>query len=562
VSEPVRAPSPLDQLADRYVDDYTALDPVTATYIGVAGQHDRWPDLTPAGQAAQAELLRRTLAEVERTEPVDRRDEVARTAMLERIGAELARYDAGWAQANLNTIDSPLQSFRSVFDLMPTATEEDWSTIARRLAALPAALTGYAEGLDASADAGQVVAARQVRLCAGIARRWAGAGGRGSFFTDFVAGASVPADGALGRDLTAAAEGANAALSTFADHLERELLPRAAEPDAVGPDRYALESRYHLGIDLDLAETYAWGWEELARIVAAKRAVADTIAPGRGVPAAMAALDADENRMVRGRDALQAWLQETADRAVAALDGVHFDIPEPVQRIEGRLTPTSGEGVYYTSPSEDFSRPGRMWWSLPEGVTDMTTWRETTTVFHEGVPGHHLQVGQTMVKAALLNRWQRLLCWCAASGEGWALYAERLMDELGFLSDPGDRLGMLDAQELRAARVVLDIGLHLDLPIPSSAGVGADRWSYDVALAFLREHVNMPDPMRVDELHRYLGWPGQAPAYKVGERALLICRDEARSRAGDGFDLKGWHGAVLDLGAVGLGPLTAELARL
>jgi uncharacterized protein (DUF885 family) len=315
-------------------------------------------------------------------------------------------------------------------------------------------------------------------------------------------------------------------------------------------------------VALDLDETYAWGWEELARIVAEKEAVAETIAPGQGTAGAMAVLDADPARLVRGRAALRAWLEETAVRAVEAVDGVHFDIPGPVRRIEGRLTPTSGMGVYYTGPTEDFTRPGRMWWSLPDGVTDMTTWRETTTVYHEGVPGHHLQIAQTVYNSALLNRWQRLLCLCSAHAEGWALYAERLMAELGFLEDPGDRLGMLDAQELRAARVVLDIGVHLDLPIPAAHTADGDRWTYDTAAAFLRRHVSMDDRMRTDELHRYLGWPGQAPVYKVGERVFLAGREEARARHGAAFDLKAWHRAVLDLGPLGLGPLADELARL
>ena len=555
----MRPASPLDQLADRFVEAYAASQPVVATYIGVPGHDDRWPDLTPDGHAAHAELLRRTLAELEAVEPVDRRDDVARGAMLERLGAELARYDAGWAQAALNTIDSPLQGFRETFDLMPADTPEDWATIARRLRALPEAVRGYTTGLRAAADGGRVPAARQVRLTAGIARRWAGDPGDPGFFGTFVAGA--PVDGPLAGELAEVAADAAQALRGFADDVERDLLPRAPEADGVGRERYTLESRWFSGADLDLAETYAWGWEELARIVAEKEAVAELIAPGEGVAGAMAVLDADPARMVRGREALQAWLQETADRAIAALDGVHFDIPEPVRRIEGRLTPTSGAGVYYSGPTEDFSRPGRMWWSLPDGVDDMTTWRETTTVFHEGAPGHHLQIGQTVYNSARLNRWQRLLDFCSAHAEGWALYSERLMEELGFLDDPGDRLGMLDAQELRAARVVLDIGVHLDLPIPAGRASG-ERWSYDVALEFLRSHSSMEDAMLVDELHRYLGWPGQAPVYKVGERVFRTCREQAELRAGDGFDLKAWHQAVLDLGPLGLGPLAAEVARM
>ncbi|WP_299960437.1 DUF885 domain-containing protein [uncultured Modestobacter sp.] len=558
MSEPVRPPSPLDQLADRFVDAYAADQPTVATYMGVPGHDDRWPDLTPDGHAASAELLRSTIAEVERTDPVDRRDDVARSAMLERLGAELALHDAGWTQASLNSMESPLQGFRTTFDLMPAETEDDWATIARRISRIPEALAGYTAGLLDAAAKGRVSAVRQVRLSAGIARRWAGAAGQPSFYAEFAGRA--PVGDALRADLDRAVAGANAALLTFADTVERELLPHAPEADGVGRERYALESRLFTGMDLDLEETYAWGWAELARIVAEKEAVAEQIAPGQGIAGAVAALDADPARQVRGRDALQAWLQATADRAIADLDGVHFDVPGPVKRIEGRLTPTSGEGVYYTGPTEDFSRPGRMWWSLPDGVTDMTTWRETTTVFHEGVPGHHLQIGQTVYNAALLNRWQRLLAMCSGHAEGWALYSERLMGELGFLDDLGDRLGMLDAQELRAARVVLDIGVHLDLPIPAGRAAG-NRWTYDVALAFLRAHVDMEDAMRVDELHRYLGWPGQAPSYKVGERVWLTCRDEARARAGADFDLKAWHRAALDLGPLGLGPLAAELAR-
>jgi uncharacterized protein (DUF885 family) len=558
-AERVRPQSDLDRLADRFVDAYAAVQPTAATYIGVRGQDDRWPDLTPEGTAGTAELLRTTRVEVEKTDPGDRREEIARSAMVERLEAELARYETGYAQSDLNTIGSPLQEFRSIFDLMPTATEEDWATIARRLAALPSALDGYARGLDDAADRGRVSAARQVRLAAGRARQWAG---RPGFFADLVAGAPVGEGSSLAGDLRSALDGATAALHDFADHVERSLLPRAPERDAVGRERYAVESRFFTGVDLDLEETYAWGWEELARIVAEKETVAESIAPGQGIAGAMAALDADPARMVRGRDALQAWLQDTADRAIEALDGVHFDIPGPVRRIEGRLTPTSGEGVYYSGPTEDFSRPGRMWWSLPEGVTDMTTWRETTTVFHEGVPGHHLQIAQTVYNAELLNRWQRLLNFCSAHAEGWALYSERLMGELGFLEDLGDRLGMLDAQELRAARVVLDIGVHLDLPIPAAFSADGDRWTYDTAAAFLRRHVSMDDAMRTDELHRYLGWPGQAPVYKVGERVFLAGREQARARHGAEFDLKAWHRAVLDLGPLGLGPLADELARL
>jgi uncharacterized protein (DUF885 family) len=204
-----------------------------------------------------------------------------------------------------------------------------------------------------------------------------------------------------------------------------------------------------------------------------------------------------------------------------------------------------------------------MWWSLPDGAEEFTTWREKTTVYHEGVPGHHLQIAQTVYRADLLNRYQRMMLWSSGHGEGWALYAERLMSELGFLDDPGDRLGMLDAQGFRAARVVLDIGVHLELEIPAGTGFHeGEVWTPHLGLEFLRVHASMDDQLRRDELNRYLGWPGQAPSYKVGERVWLQARADAERRHGDGFDLKAFHTAALNLGGLGLDLLRAELARL
>jgi uncharacterized protein (DUF885 family) len=292
---------------------------------------------------------------------------------------------------------------------------------------------------------------------------------------------------------------------------------------------------------------------------------ADRILPGADVDAAVAHLDTDPARVVHGREAFRDWMQELADRTIAEMADVHFDIPEPIRRIECKLAPTNDGGIYYTGPSEDFSRPGRMWWSVPDGIEDFTPWREVTTVYHEGVPGHHLQVAQTAYRSDLLNRWQRLMCWVSGHGEGWALYAERLMEELGYLDDPADRLGMLDAQSLRAVRVIIDIGMHLELEIPHDNPFGfhpGETWTPELGLEFMRQHCRLEDAFIQFEVKRYLGMPGQAPSYKVGERIWLQARDEARARAGERFDLKGFHRAALDLGTLGLDPLREALGRL
>ena len=215
-------------------------------------------------------------------------------------------------------------------------------------------------------------------------------------------------------------------------------------------------------------------------------ATADRIVPGASVKEAIEHLDQEPRYLLHGTDALREWMQARADEVIADMADRHFDIPGPVRTIEGRIAPTQTGGIYYTGPSDDFTRPGRMWWSVPKGVTEFSTWRELTTVYHEGVPGHHLQIAQTVYRRELLNKWRRMMCWVSGHGEGWALYAERLMAELGYMDDPGNYLGLLDGQSLRAARVVLDIGVHCGFEAPAELGGG--DWTYDKAWTFLDAH--------------------------------------------------------------------------
>ncbi|QNN53669.1 DUF885 domain-containing protein [Nocardioides mesophilus] len=554
----------VDAIADRYVADYCALHPLTATYIGVPGHEHELTDFSPAGFAARQELARKALAAATAATPVDAREQVAREAFLERLGLQVEMYDAQVPQSQISVIDSPLHELRMVFDLMRTDDDEAWESIDARLAAFPAALAGYRETLLVAADQGHVAARRQIAEVAEQVRSWTGQSGTsGNFFDRLVEGAEVAAG--LRARLEQHAREASDATAGFGRFLDEELRPRGRESEACGRELYTLGSRYFLGTTIDLDETYAWGWQELARIEAEMARVADLIVPGGSVDDAVAALDADPERQIAGKDAFAGWMQQLADRVVAEMADVHFDIPAPIRRIECRIAPTSDGGIYYTGPTEDFSRPGRMWWAVPDSQETFSTWREVTTVFHEGVPGHHLQVAQTVYRSELLNRWQRLMCWVSGHGEGWALYAERLMDDLGYLDDPGDKLGMLDAQAFRAARVVIDIGMHLQLSIPEDNPFGfhpGETWDRELGLEFMRTHTRMEDDQIKFEINRYLGWPGQAPSYKVGERIWLRAREEARARLGEDFDLKSFHQQALDLGSIGLDPLQAALARI
>jgi uncharacterized protein (DUF885 family) len=549
----------INDIAEQYVVQMTDLDPVLATSAGIAGHDDQLTDLSTAGFAARAELDRMTVAALTAAEPETERERVARAAMLERLGLAVELYDAGETTREVNVIASWIQVVRQVFDLMPTEGEEAQRNIAARMAAVPAAYADLQQTYAEAARQGRVAARRQVIECAKQCAEWS-APGKG-FYRGLVD--RTGATGALLADLTAAADAASAATAELGKFLEGELLPLAPDHDAVGRDRYALASRSFLGAAIDLDEAYAWGWAEVMRIEAEMSRVSGLIVAGGTVEDAAAQLDADPARQITGAANLKSWMQDFADRTIAELNGTHFDIPEPARRIEAMIAPTSDGGIYYTGPSEDWTRPGRMWWTVPDGVETFGTWKEITTIYHEGVPGHHLQVSQQVFEKESLNRWQRLLCWVSGHGEGWALYAERLMAELGYLADPGAMLGMLDSQLLRAARVVVDLGVHLELPIPAGTGWHeGETWNAELAWEFLRSRVHMDDEMLRFELNRYLGWPGQAPSYKLGERIWLQARDEARQRKGADFSLKDFHSQALALGALGLDPLREALARL
>lgn len=550
-----RTSTPIDAIADAWVDTLAEISPTTATYIGRSEFNDRYGDYSPDGHAQYIGAVRDTISKLESAQPVDAIDAVTQEDLLRELKLDVELDDAQWHLRDLNVIASPAQDIRQVFDLMPTATVDDWSVVATRMRALPSAIEGYVETLKEGIAQGVVPARRQVvEVATQIARYTSDTG----FFTEF-AGDAAPESGqlpaSLARELADSANAARVAYDALGRFLTAELAPVATEKDAVGREVYPLHSRRFLGATIDLDETYEWGVEELARMVAEQESIANEILPGATVEEAVAFLENDPARKLHGTEELQKWMQETSDRAVAELGATHFDIPEPIRRLECMIAPTREGGIYYTGPTDDFSRPGRMWWSVPEGVNDFDTWRELTTVYHEGVPGHHLQIAQAVYNRAQLNSWRRLLAGTSGHAEGWALYAERLMEQLGFLDDPADRLGMLDGQRMRAARVVLDIGVHLEKPRLSGDGV----WDHDYALEFMRRNVNMSDEFVQFEVNRYLGWPGQAPSYKVGQRIWEQARDEDRDRRGDAFDIKDFHKRALDIGGVGLDTLRSAL---
>ncbi|WP_035799213.1 DUF885 domain-containing protein [Kitasatospora mediocidica] len=549
------------RIADDYVEQVAAADPATSARLGLHLDDDRQPDLSPQGLEAAAELARAALAALDGAPVTADPAELACARLLrERLAAGLAVQEAGDNFRQLYNTGAPVHQLRGIFTMMPTATEEDWAVVAGRLRNLPGALDGYRATLTEGIARGLLAAPRQAGVVAGQLTAWTGedTGGAG-WFADFVA------DGPerLRPELDHAAGRATAAVGAFRDWL-RDDYACAAEgtPDGVGRERYLRAARYWTGADLDVDEAYAWAWDEFHRMLAQMRAEAGRVLPGATVLEAMGHLNG-HGHAIKGEEGIRDWLQQVMDEAVDALDGVHFDISGPVRNVESRIAPPgSAAAPYYAGPSLDFSRPGRTY--LPTlGRESFPTWQLVSTWYHEGVPGHHLQLAQWNVVADRLSRYQVTLGKISANVEGWALYAERLMDELGFLTDPANRLGYLDKQMLRIIRVIIDIGMHLGLAIPADSGFHpGERWTPELATAFMAAYHGSPAKRRSSEIDRYLGRPGQAIGYKLGERAWLQGRAAAERRLGGAFDLKAWHMKALSQGSFGLDDLVDNLAAL
>ncbi|MEU8921318.1 DUF885 domain-containing protein [Kitasatospora sp. NPDC048545] len=554
------------RIADGYVRALAELDPLTAVYLGLNPEDERLPDLSPAGREAIADLGRRTLAQLDEAERAGAAEDEAerRCARLlrERLTAELAVHDAGEDLRAVRNLASPVHELRESFTLMATGTEAEWQVLGRRLAKVPVALEQYRQTLAAGIERGLLSGPRQVSTVVGQIGEWLEGEVPGGWFGQFVQDAPE----GLRAELSGYAVAASEALAALREWLRDVYGPAAADtPDAVGRERYRRWVRYWAGADLDLDEAYAWAWTEFHDLLAQMRAEAEKVLPGSDPMAAMAWLGTD-GPAVEGVEAIREHLQGLMDQAIRDLQGIHFDLAEPVTRVESMIAPSgSAAAPYYTPPSLDFNRPGRTWLPLL-GRERFPLWDLVSIWYHEGVPGHHLQLAQWNYVADRLSTYQVSLGGVSANLEGWALYAERLMDELGYLTDPGQRLGYLNAQMMRALRVIVDIGMHagLDFPADSPYKPG-EPVSPEHAREFFGQYCGLSDDFLDSELVRYLGMPGQAIGYKLGERAWLRGRAAARAAheaRGEEFDLKAWHMAALSQGSLGLDDLVDELSAL
>ena len=553
--------SPVYQLSDQYIEQLAQSDPGLATALGIAGHDHEMTDFSPRGHEQRHEITRATLGKLNTLDTTADRDRLAAGVLRNSLEMSALEFDAGEHLRSIRVIAGDVDSARGIFDLMPTATAENWKTIAERMQAVPDAFAGMRESWSLGMSRNIVAPRRQALVVAEQLETWSGTPSAPGFFARFAESASA-VTGAPMTALREAAVDASNSMTETAKFLRQTYAPTADPRNGVGEERHALARRRFMGMNVDARESYEWGFAEVARLDAELVKTAKEINQNATLDEVREFLDTDPKHSIEGEENLREWLQKLMDDAMSFLIREnHFGIPKEIHRVEAMISPPGGAAaMYYTSPSEDLVRPGRTWYPA-NGRKRFPLWSEPTTAYHEGVPGHHLQIGMATVNSEKLSRFQRNE-FVSGHGEGWALYAERLMDELGFLGKPEYRLGYLYAQAFRAARIVVDIGMHCEYKIPKESKWHAgESWTPELALEFLSARSSSDEAFNKSEINRYLGWPAQAISYKLGERVWLSLRDDAKRKHGAKFDLRAWHAYALDLGNLGLDLLKTELAR-
>ena len=544
------------EISDEFTERWADLSPITATSMGIGGRDHLCTDFSPEGATRRLDLYRETAEALRPHLSHDDVDQAFAAKVLDGwLGRAIESYEEGkWAR-HLNHIHSPFQWIRDVFDVMPRVTTADWACVQARLAGFGEMLDGYRRSLAVGVDRGDTVALRQVESLLEQVEEAAGDGSRFDRLPRQADSVGVDAD-----PISSAVDHAKAACSDFAEWLRAVYLPAARPTDAVGEERYLRGADEFLGMRLDPHETYLWGWDEIHRIRAEMVETAGTVDPEKTVEEVINLLENDPDRSAATREEFVAFISDIQDRAIAQLSGDHFEVPDELKTVTVNIAPPGGSlGAWYVGPSEDFSRPGSIWYA-PGERERLPYWQEVSTAYHEGFPGHHLQVGTAVMQRERLSRFHRSVIWYPGSGEGWALYAERLMDELGFFEKPEYRLGLLASQLFRSVRIVVDIGCHLQKQLPDDAPLYAgETWSYEIAVDYMDLIAHQARDVAESEVKRYLGWWGQAISYKVGEREILDIRDHASSAAGSDFDQTDFHRRLLEAGAIRLDHLREEL---
>ncbi len=545
--------SAVDALSDRYWESVLELDPTTATFYGDERYADRLEDPSPAGRSKVRALMERTATEAAAI-PVDglSTEERITRDMLQVIGElRIEEDDQGLHQLRVvDQMGGPQQLLPQLTQFQPVDTRERLDAFIARLHAYPAFMAANAdilrEALGTGLTAPSIVTERTIAqiermLAIPIEDAIIPSSVQGASDTDrerirdIVRDVVYPADAAFLE-----------ALSGEYRHASREEPGIWSAPN--GDAIYRTAIRSWTTLDMDPREIHQIGLDELETIEDQRREISRAAGFGDDTAAYRTSLGEDAANTPRTKDELVQRATEDIDRAMAAAPGYFGTLPKagldvrPVEEYKERDAPFA----YYYPPAADGSRDG-IYYANGFDLQSRKYTKLASTTYHEAAPGHHFQIALEMENPRL-NTFRRLGARQVGGAyvEGWGLYSERLADEMGLYRSEGERFGMLDAQAWRAARLVVDTGLH------------ALRWERQRSIDFLRD-VGLSETDAVIETDRYICWPGQALTYKLGQRQIEQLRREISERDGGRFDLREFHDQVLGHGSLPLTTLAREL---
>lgn len=522
----------IKQIADNFTKKLCALNPLLASEEGFSQYDDSIGDLSPKTAAENADLAREVLTQIKQANVVSSNDQLCADVLSEYCKTLVDEYETNDWVRGINVITNPLDAIHSSCYNIATSSKFAREKREQKIRKIPTALETFKETLNFGVKNDCLPRQTQIAHIANNCEIYAS----DSLFLE------TPAKNSF---------------IDFGQYLNNEILPHSDANDYVGKEIYSRFASKHLGKEIDLHETYSWGWNEIANILKEIDLVIKDLNPGGTYVETIDKLNSDETLSANSPDELKIFLQNLLDESITQLDGKHFDIDPRLKTVEAHLIAESGSSaMYYSAPSDDFSRPGRTYYPV-NSKQRFPLWEEVTTCYHEGLPGHHLQIGAIKCMDDL-SKFQSTFAFNAGLGEGWALYAERLMVELGYNSNPAFVFGMLNASLFRATRVVMDIGLHCQFEIPNNAPELFPRgqtFNTDLSIEILEDVIGLDNHFARDEVHRYLGWIGQAISYKIGERTIRDIRENEKRKLGTEFSLKDFHSRLLGYGHVGLGKL-------
>ncbi|MCI0345300.1 MAG: DUF885 domain-containing protein [Chloroflexi bacterium] len=546
----------LRDLAEEFWQGVLEAEPTWATVLGDRRYDDRLEDISPAGLETDRRRLRDVAAcaraiEAAGLTPAER---TTRSVLIQEAERELAQYVTGVERWTVDPINGPQTSFMDLPDFQPIETPAEAANMVARWRAIGPYLEQHVANLRSGLGNGEVAASDNVRRTIEILdsllqrplEEWS---------PSAVAAVERPTwSGAdvehFRRELRAALEDVvKPAFDAYWHLLQHEVLPQARPQERPGimhvpggAEAYRKMIRVHTTLELGAEEIHETGLREMARIDAefaelGRRVLGtpdreSTLARLRDDPAlrfstANEVQATAERSLAKAQAALPQWFGRTC-RALCEV------IPIPAHAQEHQTL------AYYSWPALDGSRPGRFWINLHAPET-RPRYDAEALAFHEAVPGHHLQIALAQELDGV-PAFQRNLG-PTAFAEGWGLYTERLSDEIGLYSTDLDRFGILSFDAWRAGRLVVDTGMH------------ALGWSRQAAIDYLRDHTALGDNNIANEVDRYIAWPGQALAYKIGQLEILRLRAEAKAALGERFDIRDFHDVVLGSGAIPLATL-------